>query len=128
MFPRRRLGPENKTTRAAAITPGENSRFLTGPSARFGMTSFHQAPEVPSQGQNQSQRRQTGVSVPHDPCHISRPFGAELAFDFLTHGLRRGLHSFAALRLGFVYGNWSPGLVNRQELHDWAMWLQAKGK
>jgi len=48
------------------------------------------------------------------------PFGVRLSFLFLTHGLRRGLHSFAALRL---MGHAPPRLeatpVSAALRHEW---------
>ena len=48
---------------------------------------------------------------------LFHPSGVRLSFLLFTQGLRPGLHSFAALRLGLcgwglVYGKWWPELVN----------------
>jgi hypothetical protein len=53
-----------------------------------------------SRGQNQDQRQRTGVSVPHLRFSVV-PGGTWFLVPLVTHGLRHGLRSVAALRLGF---------------------------
>jgi hypothetical protein len=73
----------------SVVAPAD-SRFLTGLSARFGMTKvFLGMAEV-------------RVYEIWGRVAFFSPYGAGDRLLLLTHGLRRGLHSFAASRLGSI--------------------------